>query len=215
MLVPSCPCSSTIACLKHPTKIWDLSPILTTLQTLAVSALVCTLWIQNKSLGISKWLLKATWSASSVLLRLSHGLEGDVFNVAWQNTAGQLGWGQRGWSQGKLLPWHQKPTQILFLNLQQFNWLSLWAGEKEEEVRLPELISFQVILLTQQSVPFRRTQIREVFGQGAVEGTPGQIRLSFGHFISSCWRKCSRPWPGVFLQKCVYKQVKDLQTDNH
>lgn len=57
---------------------------------------------------------------------------------------------------------------------------------KEEEVRLPKLISFQVILLTQQSVPFRRTQIREVFGQGAVEGTPGQIRLSFGHFISSC-----------------------------
>lgn len=32
-----------------------------------------------------------------------------------------------------------------------------------------------------QSVPFRRTQIRKVFGQGAVEGTPGQIRLSFGH----------------------------------
>lgn len=78
-----------------------------------------------------------------------------------------------------------KPTQALFLNFPRFNRLWLWAGAKEEEVRLPKLISFQVILLTQQSVPFR-TQIREVFGQGAVEGTPGQIRLSFGHFISSC-----------------------------
>lgn len=87
---------------------------------------------------------------------------------------------------GKIPALPPKSTQTLFFNLQRFNQLQLWAGGKEDEVRLPKLISFQVILLTQQSVPFRRTQIREVFGQGAVEGTPGQIRLSFGHFISSC-----------------------------
>lgn len=174
------------------------------------TALVCAVWIQNKSLGISKWLLKATWSAGSVFPRLSRGSGGDVFKVAWQNTAGD-----KGVIPGKTPALLPKPAQASSLNLQQFHRLWLCAGGKEEEVRLPKLISFQVILLTQQSVPFRRTQIREVFGQGAVEGTPGQIRLSFGHFISSCWRKCSRPWPGVFLQKCVYKQVKDLQTDNH
>lgn len=87
---------------------------------------------------------------------------------------------------GKIPAFPPKPSHTSFLNLRQFNRLWPWAGGKEEEIRLPKLISFQVILLTQQSVPFRRTQIREVFGQGAVEGTPGQIRLSFGHFISSC-----------------------------
>jgi len=87
---------------------------------------------------------------------------------------------------GKIPALPPRLTQTLLLHLQRFSRLWLQAGGKEEEVRLPKLISFQVILLTQQSVPFRRTQIREVFGQGAVEGTPGQIRLSFGHFISSC-----------------------------
>lgn len=53
-------------------------------------------------------------------------------------------------------------------------------------------------------------EIREALGQGAAEGTPGHLRLSCGHFISCCWRKVPRPWPRVFLQRCVYKQVKDL-----
>lgn len=96
------------------------------------------------------------------------------------------GVGRKGVIWGKIPAFPPKRPHTSFLNLRRFNRLWAWAGGKEEEIRLPKLISFQVILLTQQSVPFRRTQIREVFGQGAVEGTPGQIRLSFGHFISSC-----------------------------
>lgn len=80
-----------------------------------IPALCCAVWIQNRSLGISKWLLKATWSAGSVLPGLSPGSGGDVFNVAWQSQPG--GWGgDKGGDPGeKLLPCHQKPTQTLFL----------------------------------------------------------------------------------------------------
>lgn len=108
MLVPS-----TTASLAAPHQnLGPLSHFSDSLNPGCITALVCTVWIQNKSLGISKWLLKATWSARSVLPRLSRGSEGDVFNVAWQNTAGWLSWGQRGWSQEKLFPCYQKQPRL-------------------------------------------------------------------------------------------------------
>lgn len=167
---------------------------------------------QNKRQRISKWPSEATSLVNSFISpHLFHSLEGTMQHNGPLTVLGRSC--RAIW--GKTPASTPRPTQPCSLTSSNSIGLGYGHGGREEVVRLWKLISFQVILLAQRSVPFRRTQIREVFGQGAVEGTPGQIRLSFGHFISSRWRKGSRPWPRVFLQKCVYKQVKDLQTDNH
>lgn len=106
--------SSTTACLAAPHQ--SLGPLSHFSDSPGcITALVCAVWIQDKSLGNSKWLLKATWSARSVLPRLSQGSEGDMFNVAWQNTARWLRWGHRGWSRGKLLPCFQNQPRLYSL----------------------------------------------------------------------------------------------------
>lgn len=129
-----------------------------------------------------------------------------ILSKSWRCRLGQLLWAGRTALLSQLMArWVEMAPWQAYVKLLQMEWVRSHGAAQVKACKWAAL---------KAACSFSR-EIREALGQGAAEGTPGHIRLSCGHFISCCWRKVLRPWPRVFLQKCVYKQVKDLETDNH